>query len=125
MFSIQPYLLSLGMSKSLLALVWIAGPLSGTIVQPYIGIRSDNSRLAWGKRRPFMLAGALATAVSLLGLAWAKEITQGFLGIFQADPNSRGVQVSSIVFAVMLVYVLDIAVNTGTVNLVFGGFKCG
>lgn len=112
------------MSKSLLALVWIAGPLSGTLVQPYIGIRSDNSRLAWGKRRPFMLAGALATALSLLALAWAKEITHGFLSIFGADSNSRGVQVSSIVFAVVLVYVLDIAINTGNVNWLLG-FECG
>ena len=30
-----PYLLSLGLSKSLMALVWIAGPLSGALIQPY------------------------------------------------------------------------------------------
>jgi len=39
----SPYLLSLGISKSLLALVWIAGPLSGVLVQPYVGLKSDNS----------------------------------------------------------------------------------
>jgi solute carrier family 45 protein 1/2/4 len=39
----SPYLLSLGLSKSLMALVWIAGPLSGTLVQPYVGVRSDLS----------------------------------------------------------------------------------
>ena len=110
----KPYLISLGMSKSLLALVWIAGPLSGTIVQPYIGIRSDNCRVSWGKRRPFMLAGAAATAASLLALAWAKEITHGFLGLFGAEPGSHGVKVSSIIFATLLVYLLDIAINTGT-----------
>jgi solute carrier family 45, member 1/2/4 len=102
------------MSKSLLALVWIAGPLSGTIVQPYIGIKSDESRMSWGKRRPFMLAGAIATAISLLLLAWTREIVQGLLGVFGADRSSRGVQVSSIVFATLLVYILDIGVNTGT-----------
>lgn len=101
------------MSKSLLALVWIAGPLSGTLVQPYIGIRSDNSRVSWGKRRPFMLAGAGATAITLLLLAWTREIVQGFLSFFGADSGSRGVQVSSIVFATALVYILDVGVNTG------------
>lgn len=101
------------MSKSLLALVWIAGPLSGTIVQPYIGIRSDGCRISWGKRKPFMLAGAISTAIALLGLAWAREIVHSLLGLFGADPASRGVKVSSIVFAVILVYMLDIAVNTG------------
>jgi hypothetical protein len=33
----SPYLLSLGLNKSLIAMVFIAGPLSGLIVQPVIG----------------------------------------------------------------------------------------
>lgn len=108
----SPYLLSLGMSKSLLAFVWIAGPLSGTLVQPYVGIRSDNCRSPWGKRVPFMLAGAFATAISLLCLAWTREIVHGFLGLFGADPDSQGVKVCSIVFAIAWVYILDFAINT-------------
>ncbi|KAF6223599.1 hypothetical protein HO133_000442 [Letharia lupina] len=108
----SPYLLSLGMSKSLLAFVWIAGPLSGTLVQPYIGIRSDNCRSPWGKRVPFMLAGAFATAISLLCLAWTREIVHGFLGLFGANPESHGVKVCSIIFAIIFVYVLDFAINT-------------
>jgi solute carrier family 45 protein 1/2/4 len=108
-----PYLLSLGMSKSLMALVWIAGPLSGALVQPYVGILSDNCRSPWGKRTPFMVAGAVATIVSLLALSWAREIVGGFLSIFGADRASQGVKVSIIVFAVLWVYVLDFAINTG------------
>lgn len=34
----SPYLLSLGLSKPLMAVVFLAGPLSGLIVQPLIGI---------------------------------------------------------------------------------------
>lgn len=113
----QPYLLSLGMSKSLLAFVWIAGPLSGTLVQPYVGIRSDNCRIKYGKRIPFMLSGALATAVSLLALAWTREIVHGFLGIFGANPESHGVQVCSITWAIAFVYILDFAINTGQCNM--------
>ena len=101
------------MSKSLLAFVWIAGPLSGTLVQPYVGIRSDNCRSPWGKRVPFMLAGAFATAISLLCLAWTREIVHGFLGLFGADPESHGVKVCSIIFAIAFVYILDFAINTG------------
>ncbi|KAG9580716.1 hypothetical protein KCV04_g23243, partial [Aureobasidium melanogenum] len=33
-----PYLLQLGLTKSKLSLVWIAGPLSGLIMQPIVGI---------------------------------------------------------------------------------------
>ncbi len=101
------------MSKALLAFVWIAGPLSGTLVQPYVGIRSDNCRIKYGKRVPFMLSGAFATAISLLALAWTREIVHGFLGLFGANAESRGVQVCSIVWAILFVYTLDFAINTG------------
>ncbi|RDL39309.1 MFS general substrate transporter [Venustampulla echinocandica] len=107
-----PYLLALGLSKSLMALVWIAGPLSGTLVQPYVGMLSDNCRSPWGKRVPFMAAGAAATIVSLLALAWVREIVGGFLSIFGADRESEGVKVTIIVVAVLFVYILDFAINT-------------
>lgn len=111
----SPYLLSLGLSKSLMALVWIAGPLSGTLVQPYVGIRSDNCRISWGKRKPFMLAGATATIISLLALAWTKEMVGGFLGLFGANMDDPGVKVTIIVVAVLFVYILDFAINTSMV----------
>jgi solute carrier family 45 protein 1/2/4 len=113
----SPYLLSLGLSKSLMALVWIAGPLSGTLVQPYVGMLSDNCRLRWGKRKPFMLGGAAATICSLMFLAWTKEIVTGVLGLFGADPESDGVKITVICIAVLWVYILDFAINTGMSRL--------
>jgi solute carrier family 45, member 1/2/4 len=109
----SPYLLSLGLSKSLMALVWLAGPLSGTLVQPYIGMLSDNCRIPWGRRKPFMLGGTVATIVSLLFLAWTKESIGGLLSLFGADPKSEGVKVTIIVVAVLWVYILDFAINSG------------
>jgi solute carrier family 45, member 1/2/4 len=107
----SPYLLSLGLNKALLALVWIAGPLSGVLVQPYVGLKSDRSRSKWGKRRPYLVGGAAATMLSLMILAWAREIVGGFLGIFGADPQSDGVAVTIMIFAVVFIYVLDFAIN--------------
>lgn len=112
----SPYLLSLGLSKSLMALVWIAGPVSGALVQPYIGILSDNCRSKWGKRKPFMAWGTIATMVSLLALSWVREIVGGILGLFGADRESQGVKVSTIVVAVLFVYTLDFAINTGELS---------
>ena len=108
----SPYLLSLGLSKSLMALVWIAGPLTGTLVQPYIGMLSDSCRMAIGKRKPFILGGSVATILSLMTLAWTKEIVGGLLGVFGADPESHGVKLTIIICAVIGIYVLDIAINT-------------
>ncbi|KAI9845451.1 MAG: hypothetical protein M1838_001732 [Thelocarpon superellum] len=107
-----PYLLSLGLSKSVMALVWIAGPLSGTLVQPYVGIRSDNCRVPWGRRKPFMIGGGLATILSLLGLAWTKDMVHGACGFLGMDVSSEGVKVLTIITAVVLVYVLDFSINT-------------
>ncbi|KAK0722570.1 MFS general substrate transporter [Lasiosphaeria miniovina] len=108
----SPYLLSLGLSKSLMALVWIAGPLSGTLVQPYVGMLSDQCRISWGKRKPFMLGGTVATMLSLMILGWTREIVGGFLGIFGASVESQGVKLCIIVTAVLWVYILDFAINT-------------
>lgn len=108
-----PYLLSLGLSKSLMALVWIAGPITGTLVQPYVGMLSDGCRVSWGRRKPFILGGAAATSLAYMFLAWIREIVGGFLSLFGADPQSDGVKTVIIVVAVIWIYVLDVAVNTG------------
>ncbi|KAH8175910.1 MFS/sugar transport protein [Sarocladium implicatum] len=107
----SPFLLSLGLSKSLMALVWIAGPLTGTLVQPYVGMLSDNCRIPWGRRKPFMVGGTAATILSLLFLAWVQDIVGGILGLFGVDRESQGVKVAIIVAAVFGVYVLDFAIN--------------
>lgn len=94
-----------------MALVWIAGPLSGVLVQPYVGIRSDNCRLKWGRRRPFIIGGALATIVALLMLSWSREIVGGVGKLFGADPTSGNSLFATQIFAVSFVYVLDFAIN--------------
>jgi solute carrier family 45 protein 1/2/4 len=102
------------MSKALLAVVWIASPLAGTLVQPYIGIRSDNCRSPWGKRKPFMVFGGAATIICLLALAWSREMVGGFLSIFGADRDSNGTKTMIIIVATLFMFALDFAINTGT-----------
>ncbi|MCJ1472856.1 hypothetical protein MMC13_001505 [Lambiella insularis] len=68
--------------------------------------------MSWGKRKPFMISGAAATIVSLLALAWTRDIVRGFLGIFGAEPDSKGVKVTAICSAIFFVYTLDFAINT-------------
>ena len=105
------------MSKSLLAFVWIAGPLTGVFVQPYVGIRSDNSRSKWGKRIPFMLSGALGTTISFIALAWAREIVHGFLGLFFFFNFSYCFEIFTNIWAIVFVYILDFAINAGEMGI--------
>ncbi|GAM86773.1 hypothetical protein ANO11243_047930 [Dothideomycetidae sp. 11243] len=103
-----PYLLQLGLSKSKLSLVWIAGPLSGLIMQPIVGTMADKSRSRYGRRRPVMVAGALAVAALLVVLGWAAEIV-GML--VSSDKMDLQKQEATVVLAVFSIYALDFAIN--------------
>ena len=57
---------TLGADVAALPALWIAGPITGLIVQPIVGHLSDGSRSRFGRRRPFLIAGGLLTALALL-----------------------------------------------------------
>jgi hypothetical protein len=54
-----------------------AGPISGFLVQPVIGVLSDACQFRFGRRRPFILGGALlcGTASHSLPWPWAISLT--------------------------------------------------
>lgn len=104
-----PFLLSLGMSKTLMSLVWIAGPLSGSVGQPIVGVLSDESRLRFGRRRPFIIGGGIATIASLLLLSWSKDIIAFLSG--GDNPSSAEIKSRTIPFAVFFVYLLDFSIS--------------
>lgn len=109
----SPYLLSLGMSKALVAFVWLAGPLTGVLVQPYIGIRSDRCRISWGKRKPFMIAGTLGTVASSMTLAYARDIIRVIARLEISAPYSGGYKTATIILATIMMWCLDFSINTG------------
>ncbi|KAI3108759.1 hypothetical protein CBS147331_5551 [Penicillium roqueforti] len=100
-----PYLLQLGLTKSKTSLVWIAGPLSGLIIQPLIGVIADRSRSKWGRRRPFMIFGSFVVAFCLLVLGWTSEI----VGLFVKDPEKA--KNGTIALAVVSIYAVDFSIN--------------
>ncbi|CDR47938.1 CYFA0S40e00122g1_1 [Cyberlindnera fabianii] len=103
-----PFLLSLGISKDTLALIWIAGPLSGSLGQPIIGILSDNSENKSGRRRPFIIGGCIATSLSLFYLSYSSDI----IGLFfpHGTPKER-IRHATIPFAALGVYMLDFSIS--------------
>ncbi|KAI1828103.1 major facilitator superfamily domain-containing protein [Xylaria intraflava] len=100
-----PYLLSLGLTKSRTSLVWIAGPLSGLIVQPIVGTLADKSTSRWGRRRPFILIGSVISALFLLVLGFTEDI----VGFFVED--KRSAQHLTISAAVLAIYAVDFSIN--------------
>ena len=64
-----------GINKALyLGLVSGIGSLIGMVVQPVAGAFSDRCRYRWGKRRPFVLGGALINVVGLLWMPRADSL---------------------------------------------------
>ncbi|RYY34299.1 MAG: MFS transporter, partial [Sphingomonadales bacterium] len=65
---------TLGADVDELALLWIAAPITGLLVQPVIGHLSDRTWTRLGRRRPYMLAGALLTGLALLAMPSATTL---------------------------------------------------
>jgi maltose/moltooligosaccharide transporter len=63
MSSIYTYL---GADPDKLAYLWLAAPVTGVIIQPLIGQTSDRTWTRLGRRRPFILGGALLASLALI-----------------------------------------------------------
>lgn len=76
---------SLGSDVDTLALLWIAGPITGLIVQPLIGHFSDRTWGRFGRRRPYFLAGAALAALALIAMPHAPVLLVAALLLWMLD----------------------------------------
>lgn len=80
---------TLGADYNNLAILWIAAPITGLIVQPIIGHMSDNTWSKLGRRRPYFLYGAIAATLALFVMPNSPYlwIAAGMLWIMDASIN--------------------------------------
>ncbi len=78
---------SLGSDVGSLALLWIAGPVTGLLVQPIIGHFSDRTWGRFGRRRPYFLAGATLAALALFGMPNASALIAAALLLWMLDAS--------------------------------------
>ncbi len=57
---------SLGADVSHLSYFWLAAPLAGMVIQPIIGMFSDRTWTRFGRRIPYILGGAVISALALM-----------------------------------------------------------
>ncbi|KAK0521193.1 hypothetical protein OC835_006960 [Tilletia horrida] len=103
----SPYLLELGLSKASMAAVFVAGPLSGLLVQPIIGATSDRCTHRWGRRRPYLAVAVALCASSLLLLGYARSLSHTVL----LAGNSTSADKLTIFLAVLSIFGIDFSVN--------------
>ncbi len=56
----------LGADPFLFGVIWCAGPITGLLVQPIVGAISDRTWTRIGRRRPFLLLGAILGGIALI-----------------------------------------------------------
>jgi maltose/moltooligosaccharide transporter len=65
---------TLGANLAELPILWIAGPITGLLVQPIVGHLSDRTWTRLGRRRPYLVIGALLSAVALIAMPRAQSL---------------------------------------------------
>lgn len=103
----EPVTSSLGASPLLYSLIWLAGPFSGMVVQPIIGVLSDNTKSRLGRRRPYLLGGALITALALWAFPHSAGISDFISKICHFNMPAWG----GLLIAALLIWVIDACIN--------------
>jgi maltose/moltooligosaccharide transporter len=80
---------TLGAEMDEVAVLWIAAPLTGLIVQPIIGYMSDRTWNRLGRRRPYFLGGAILASLALFVMPNSPYLwfAAGMLWIMDASMN--------------------------------------
>lgn len=97
----------LGADPLIYGLISLAGPFSGMVVQPIIGALSDRTTSKWGRRRPYLLGGAILASLALWAFPNSSVIAQ-FFG------NSLGVVLApwaGLAVAAFMIWIIDACVN--------------
>lgn len=80
----------LGADEAELPLLWLAGPITGLVVQPVVGAISDGTwSPRFGRRKPFFLIGAVIASLALIAMPYSSSIwmAAGLLWILDAANN--------------------------------------
>lgn len=98
---------SLGASPFLFGLIWLAGPFTGMVVQPVIGALSDKTTSPFGRRRPYLLGGALLSALAL----WALPNSEAITNFISSALHIKFPALAALAFAAVMIWILDACVN--------------
>ena len=101
---LTPYVQELGIPHAWASVIWLCGPLSGLLVQPLVGHTSDRCHSRFGRRRPFIVAGAVSIAVAVLIIGHSADV-----GWLLGDRG--GVRPRAVVTFVIGFWILDMANN--------------
>ncbi|KNA18233.1 hypothetical protein SOVF_072810 [Spinacia oleracea] len=106
---LTPYVQELGIPHAFASIIWLCGPVSGFFVQPLVGHLSDRSTSRFGRRRPYILIGAVMIIVAVLIVGFSADI--GYLMGDKVDSGERKRPMAIVAFVIGF-WLLDVANNT-------------
>ncbi|KAH9616432.1 hypothetical protein KSS87_002033 [Heliosperma pusillum] len=107
---LTPYVQELGIPHAFASIIWLCGPVSGFFVQPLVGHISDRATTRFGRRRPFILAGAALIVVAVSIVGFSADIGY-FLGDYRGGSDAKKRPRAIVVFVIGF-WLLDVANNT-------------
>ncbi len=87
--NMSPIYKYLGANEANLPYLWLAGPMTGLILQPIIGAMSDKTTSKLGRRTPYFLIGAILASLGLFFMPFSRVLwmAAGLLWILDAANN--------------------------------------
>lgn len=73
---------AIGADPHNLSLFWLAAPLAGLFVQPIVGLSSDKTWTKLGRRIPFILGGAIVSALAMFFMPNSEHFAQLLPAVF-------------------------------------------
>lgn len=98
---------NLGADAFLYGLIWLAGPFTGMVVQPIIGALSDKTKSKFGRRRPYLLGGAIIASIALWLFPNSGNIAEWLSKIININlPSWTGLLIAAI-----MIWIIDACIN--------------
>ncbi len=87
--NMSPIYRYLGADEANLPFLYLAGPITGLIVQPIIGAMSDRTLSPRGRRTPYFLVGAILCSLALFAMPFSRSLwmAAGILWVLDAANN--------------------------------------
>lgn len=98
---------SLGASPFLYGLIWLAGPFTGMVVQPIVGAMSDNTVSPFGRRRPYLLGGAIIASLAL----WIFPNSASVADFLHNVTGLNLPPLTALFIAAIMIWVIDACIN--------------
>ncbi len=87
--NMSPIYSFLGADEASMPLLWLAGPITGLLVQPLVGVLSDRTNSRFGRRTPYFLIGAVLCSICLFAMPYSPVlwVAASLLWILDAANN--------------------------------------